>query len=74
MTIQITTHRDVLRHTVRRVAVAVGLAIVMTATITLLHLGTNPAALVRVDDVIIMSLWPRAMGCDFSCPGCTQPR
>src|SRR3977135_299646 len=56
MTIQITTHRDVLRHTARRVAVAVGLTIVMTLAITLLHLGTNPAALVRVDDVIIMSL------------------
>jgi len=56
MTIQITTHRDVLRHTVRRVAVAVGLTIVMTVATTLLHFGTNPAALVRVDDVIIMSL------------------
>jgi hypothetical protein len=56
MTIQITTHRDVLHHAATRVAVAVGLTIVMTLAITLLHLGTNPAALVRVDDVIIMSL------------------
>jgi diguanylate cyclase (GGDEF)-like protein len=56
MGIQITTHRDVLRHTARRVGVAVGLTIVMTAAITLLHLGPNPAALVRVDDVIIMSI------------------
>jgi diguanylate cyclase (GGDEF)-like protein len=56
MTIQITTHRDVLRHTARRVAVAVGLTIVMTAAITLVHLGTNLAAVVRVGDVIVLSL------------------
>jgi diguanylate cyclase (GGDEF)-like protein len=56
MTIQITTHKDVLRHTARRVAVAVGLTIVMTAAISLLNLGTNPAAVVRVGEVIIMSL------------------
>jgi diguanylate cyclase (GGDEF)-like protein len=55
-TIQITTHRDVLRRTARRVAVAVGLTIVMTAAITLVHLGTNPAAVVRVDDVTILSI------------------
>ena len=54
MTIQITTHRDVLRHTTRRVNVAVGLTIVMTAAITLLHLGTNLAAVVRVGDVIVL--------------------
>jgi diguanylate cyclase (GGDEF)-like protein len=56
MSIQITTHNDVLRHTLRRVAIASGLTIVMTLATILLSLGTNPAALVRVDFVIIMSL------------------
>jgi diguanylate cyclase (GGDEF)-like protein len=56
MTIQITTHKDVLRHTARRVSVAVGLTIVMTVTILLLYLGANPAALVRVGNVIIFSV------------------
>ena len=56
MSIQITTHNDVLRHTARRVAVASGLSIVLTLAITLLTLGTNSAALVPVGYVIIMSL------------------
>ena len=56
MTIQITTHSDVLRHTVRRVSVAVGLTIVMTTTILLLHLGTDPAALIPVGNIIIVSI------------------
>jgi diguanylate cyclase (GGDEF)-like protein len=56
MTIQITTHSDVLRHTAGRVAVAVGLTIVMTLASTLLHLGTDLDATVRVDYVIIASL------------------
>lgn len=56
MSIQITTHSDVLRHTARRVAIATGLTIVMTLATTLVSLGTDPAALVRVDFVIIVSL------------------
>jgi diguanylate cyclase (GGDEF)-like protein len=56
MTTQITTHNDVLRHTARRVSVAVGLTFVMTVAITMVHLGTNPDALVSVGEVIIMSL------------------
>jgi len=56
MSFHITTHKDVLRHTARRVAIASGLTIVMTSAITLLTLGTNPDALVPVGYVIIMSL------------------
>ena len=56
MTTQITTHGDVLRHTARRIAVAVGVAIVMTAAVTLTHLGTNFAAVVGVGDVIVFSI------------------
>lgn len=56
MSIQITTHTDVLRHTARRVAVASGLSIVLTLAITLATLGTNSAALVPVGYVIILSL------------------
>jgi diguanylate cyclase (GGDEF)-like protein len=56
MTTQIVTHNDVLRHTARRVFVAVGLTFVMTVAIMLMHLGTNPAAVVPVGDVIIMSV------------------
>src|SRR5262245_5903609 len=57
MSFQITTHKDVLRHTARRVAIASGLTIVMTSAIALLSLGTNPAAQVSVGYVIIMSLF-----------------
>jgi len=57
MSIQITTHKDVLRHTASRVAIASGLTIVMTLAITLLSLGTNPAAQVSVGYVTIMSLF-----------------
>jgi diguanylate cyclase (GGDEF)-like protein len=56
MTTQITTQKDVLRHTARRVSVAVALTLVLTAAITMMHLGTNPAAVVRVGDVLIMSI------------------
>lgn len=56
MAIQITTRRDVLHHTAKRVAVAVGLTIAMTATILLLHLGTNPAALIPAGNVIIVGI------------------
>jgi diguanylate cyclase (GGDEF)-like protein len=56
MSTQITTHRDVLRHTVRRISVAVGLTIAMTVTMLVLHLGTDLAALVAVGDVMIFSI------------------
>ncbi|MFO1111266.1 MAG: GGDEF domain-containing protein [Bradyrhizobium sp.] len=56
MSIHITTHDDVLRHTARRVAVASGLAVAMTLAIVLLTLGTDPAALVPVGFVIWLSL------------------
>ena len=56
MSIQITTNNDVLRHTVRRVAVASSLSIVLTVAIVVVHLGSDPAALVRLGDVMIMSL------------------
>jgi diguanylate cyclase (GGDEF)-like protein len=57
MSFQITTHKDVLRHTARRVAIASGLTIVMTLAIAVLSLGTNPAAQVSVGYVIVMSLF-----------------
>jgi diguanylate cyclase (GGDEF)-like protein len=56
MSIHITTHNDVLRHTARRVVIASGLTIVMTLLILLLTLGTKPDALVPVGYVIVMSL------------------
>lgn len=56
MSIQITTHNDVMHHTARRVAVASGLSIVLTLAVTLINLGTNPAALVPVGQVIMMSM------------------
>ena len=56
MTIQITSHGDVLRHTARRVAVAVGLTIVMTTAVTLLDMGTDLDASIRIGHVILLSL------------------
>jgi hypothetical protein len=48
MSIQIHTRVDALRHTARRVALAVSLAVVMTAVTTLVNLGTDLDATVRV--------------------------
>jgi diguanylate cyclase (GGDEF)-like protein len=56
VTIQISTHGDVLRHTGKRVAIATGLTIVMTATMLLLHLGTDFNATVSVGYIIGLSL------------------
>ena len=56
MSLQITTRKDVLRHTARRVAVAVALAVAMTTVATLLHRGTDFDATVRVGDVIFSSI------------------
>jgi diguanylate cyclase (GGDEF)-like protein len=56
MTFQITTRGDALRHTAGRVAVAVGLTIVMTAATVLLHLGTDLDAGIRVGDVLFASI------------------
>ncbi|TPQ31195.1 GGDEF domain-containing protein [Bradyrhizobium guangdongense] len=53
---QIKTHKDVLRHTARRLAVAAGLTIVMTTTSLLLLLGTDFSATVSVGYVIAFSL------------------
>jgi diguanylate cyclase (GGDEF)-like protein len=47
MTIQLITHRDVLRHTAMRVAVAVSLTIALTLAMTLMQFGTDPDASVR---------------------------
>jgi diguanylate cyclase (GGDEF)-like protein len=56
MPIQITTHGDVLRHTARRVAVAVGLSVVITAVTTLLHHGTDMDASVSTGSVLLSSI------------------
>src|SRR6202165_799433 len=47
MKIQLITHRDVLRHTAMRVAVAVCLTIALTLAMTLMKFGTDPDASVR---------------------------
>jgi diguanylate cyclase (GGDEF)-like protein len=56
MTVQITTHADALRHTARRVAVAAGLSVAITAATLLMDLGTNLDATVRVGYVMIASI------------------
>lgn len=56
MTFHITTRGDALRHTAGRVVVAVSLSIAMTAVATLLHLGTDLDASVRVGQVIFSSI------------------
>jgi diguanylate cyclase (GGDEF)-like protein len=47
MAIDIITHRDALRHTARRVVVAVSLTVVLTWSLTLMQFGTDPDATVR---------------------------
>lgn len=56
MTFQIRTHRDVLRHTARRVVLATGLAVIITTVTALLHLGTDMDAPVRVGYVLVSSI------------------
>jgi diguanylate cyclase (GGDEF)-like protein len=56
VTIQIHTHRDVLRHTGKRVAIAVGLTLVMATTTLLVHLGTDFSATVTVGHIDVFSL------------------
>lgn len=50
-----------MRQTIRRVTIATGITMAMTATITLINLGTNPDALVRVGDVVISSMCAATM-------------
>src|ERR1700682_6613086 len=47
MTIQLITHRDVLRHAAMRVVVALSLTIALTLAMTLMQFGTDPDASVR---------------------------
>jgi diguanylate cyclase (GGDEF)-like protein len=61
MSLQITTDADVMRQTMQRIAVSTGISLAMTATFTLMSLGGNPDALVRVGDVIIISLCAATM-------------
>ena len=61
MSLQITTDADVMRQTLRRVAVATGISLAMTATVLPMSLGGNPDALVRVGDVIIIGLCAATM-------------
>jgi diguanylate cyclase (GGDEF)-like protein len=56
MTLRITTHDDALRHTARRVAVAASLAVAITVATTLVLLGTDLDATVRVGYVLITSI------------------
>jgi diguanylate cyclase (GGDEF)-like protein len=56
VTIQINTHRDVLRHTGKRVAIAAGATLVMTVTTLLMHLGTDFSATVSVGNILVFSL------------------
>lgn len=47
MTIQLITHRDVLRHTAMRIVVAVSLTIALTLAMTVMQFGTDPDLSVR---------------------------
>src|SRR3984893_2242682 len=47
MTIQLITHGDALRHTAKRVFVAVSLTIALTLAMTVVQFGTDPDASVR---------------------------
>jgi len=52
----IQTQREVLRHTAKRMAIAVSLTAVMTLATVTLQLGTDPDAVVRVGHVLTLSL------------------
>ena len=56
MTIHITTHRDVLRHTGGRVALAASLAVVITTVTVLVQFGSDLDATVPVGYIMISSI------------------
>jgi diguanylate cyclase (GGDEF)-like protein len=53
---QPTSDTDVLRRTFRRMAVSTGISLAMTATIAVMSFGSNPEAMVRAGNVIIISI------------------
>jgi hypothetical protein len=53
MTIQLITHGDALRHTAKRVVVAVSLTGALTLAMTLMRFGTDPDASVRAGFVTV---------------------
>jgi diguanylate cyclase (GGDEF)-like protein len=53
MTIQLITHGDALRHTAKRVVVAVSLTVALTLAMTLMRFGTDPDASVRAGFVTV---------------------
>src|SRR5690348_14707941 len=57
MSFQITTDADVMRQTIRRVAISTGISFVMTAATLAMSLGINPNALIRVGDVMLLSMF-----------------
>lgn len=56
MTLQIITRADARRHTAKHAGMAVALTAIMVAVTTLLHLGTDFDASVRVGEVILASI------------------
>lgn len=56
MSFQITTDTDVVRRTIRRVAVSTGISIVMTGTTLVMSLGSNPDALISVGSVMLLGM------------------
>lgn len=56
MPTELTTHRDALRYTAQRAAVAAGLSVILTATTTIATFGTDADAMVTAGWVIAYSL------------------
>ena len=56
MSSQIITDNDVVRQTIRRMAISTGISLAMTAAMLVMSLGTNPNTLMRVGDVMLISL------------------
>jgi diguanylate cyclase (GGDEF)-like protein len=56
MSLQIANDADVIRRTIRRIAISTGISFVMTAATLAMSLGLNPNALIRVGDVMLLSM------------------
>jgi diguanylate cyclase (GGDEF)-like protein len=56
MPTELTTHRDALRYTVRRVVMAAILSVALTVAMTIVTFGTAPSALVPVGRVMVFCL------------------
>ena len=67
MKLEIFTHGDALRHTAKRVVIAVCSTVVLTLLLTAITFGTDPDTSVRLGSIATNGVRPRCAS-DSACP------